>query len=210
MELILKKMHVLLGSCGVIVLSACGGASTSGGSPDGPPGEGIGTTSFESLSADAKNLMQKYESAPLSSVAAMPLSGSATYRGVAAYSLDSSDPNSVVQNADALSQIELSANFALSQIEGRAYDFKSFDPNITVEGQIDLEGSISGNAFSAVANGTTSESGYGESFDITYNGSVQGTFVGDSAQALVGAGALTGSAPGLGDFPVWMLMIAEP
>ena len=153
--------------------------------------------------------MTEYGTAPATAVDDMPNTNSTMYRGIAAYSSEYSDPADIAQYAETLSQLELNANFATSSMTGRAYNFKSVDPNITIDGQIDVTGTISGNTFAADVDGTTKEAAYGQSGNVTYNGTVNGEFVGSNAQAVRGSGYAVGSEPGYQPFPVWIVWGAE-
>lgn len=190
-------MRVALWLGTALSLSACGGSSTSNGS------------SFESLASTGNNLIATYGNAPITDVQNMPQTSTATYRGVVAYSLDYSDPSLILEYAETLSQLELNANFATSQVSGRAYNFENYDPNITVGGQVNVNGSISENEFTGDVSGTTTESGYGESVNVTYDRSVGGVFVGSGAEAIIGTGYAEGSTPGYGSFSVWMVFGAN-
>lgn len=179
----------------VTLLSACGGSST-------------GVSSFEALSSRGQALLSQYGSAPVTDVANMPTTGTATYRGVAAYSSDYSSPVNIAQYATTVSDIELTANFANSTISGRADNFQQrVDPNISMSGQVDVvNGTISGNTFSAALSGTINESGYGLTVPVNYSGSVNGEFVGSGAEAVRGTGTAVGDAGVYGQqtvYTVW-------
>ena len=88
----------------LLVLAACGGGSTGG-------------SSFEQLSTKGLNLVSEYGSAPVTQVSSMP-TGTATYRGVAAFSSETSNPNQIIQTARTVSEIEITADFSDSTLSG--------------------------------------------------------------------------------------------
>lgn len=183
--------------CLVSSISACGGSSTSGG------------PSFETLSTSGSALLEQYGNAAPTGVDNMPITGTATYRGVAAYSSDSSDPVYIAQYADTLSELELNANFGTSTISGRAYNFKTNVPGVSIDGQVNVNGTISGNTFDADLSGSTVESNEAITANLNYTGTAQGEFVGTDAQAVRGTGTATGDAGILGSYTVYMLWGAE-
>lgn len=189
----MKNLRIMMGCGAMLFVSACGGSETSGG------------PSFSTMSATGNQLLAQYGSAPATDVNDMPQAGSATYKGVAAYSSEFSDPADIAQYADTLSELELNANFATAEMTGRAYNFKNVDPTYTIDGQVNVNGTITGNTFDAAVSGTTQESVPGASATVTYDGSVQGEFVGSGAEAVRGDGFATASSPGFEDVPIWIL-----
>jgi hypothetical protein len=176
------KLNALLTTTAVLALAACGGSSTGGSG-----------SSFQQLSTSGINLISQYGNAQATAPASMPV-GTATYRGVAAYSTLYSNPVDIVQFAETLSEVELVANFDTSGLSGRAFNFRYIDPAITVSGELQVTGSISSNTFNANINGTLVESYQGASLPVNWNGSVTGDFVGNNADAIVGTGSAIGDA----------------
>jgi hypothetical protein len=193
------KIPTMCVSLGILAsLSACGGSGTSGG------------PSFSSLSSTGQSILSQYGSAPTTDVANMPQSGTATYRGVAAYSGDSSDPAYLAAHAQTLSQLELNADFGTSSISGRAYNFKTIRPGASVNGQIDINGTITGNTINATLTGSTQESFESiQDYTVNYSGNVQGEFVGSGAEAIRGTGSAIGDAGILGSATIYTLWGAE-
>lgn len=189
------KIVLFLGSA--LFLSACGGSGTSGG------------PSFNTLSSSGNRLIDQYGTAAETDVANMPTSGSATYKGVAAYSSDYSDAASILEYAGTLSELELTADFANSSISGRSYNFKNLDATTTVEGQINVSGAITGNTFNATVSGNTEESYLNQSANVSYDGTASGEFVGTDAEAIRGTGSVTGDAGIYGTYPVWFVWGVE-
>jgi hypothetical protein len=194
----MKLPGICVGLCLVASLSACGGSGTSGG------------PSFSSLSSTGQSILSQYGSAPATDVANMPTSGTATYSGVAAYSTDSGDPAYLALYAQTLSQLELNADFGTSTISGRAYNFKTIRPGASIDGQINVNGTISGNTFNADVSGSTRESVDAiQNYQVNYTGNVQGEFVGSGADAVRGTGSAIGDAGILGSATVYTLWGAQ-
>lgn len=156
------------------LLAACGGSETGG-------------SSFAQLSSSGINLVQKYGDADPTAPAAMP-TGSATYNGVAAYSTDYSMPENIVNYADTLSKVQLNANFNSSTLSGKAYDFVTNEPGYTIAGELQVNGIINSNTFTAGIGGTLMETYQGVSVPVGWTGNIAGGFVGTNAQGLVGLG----------------------
>lgn len=180
------NINILLATTAVWALAACGGSSTGGSG-----------SSFEQLSTRGLDLISQYDNASATAPSSMP-TGSATYRGVAAYSSSTSDPNQIIQTARTVSEIELAADFDSSTINGRAHNFKVSDPalpGITMGGEIQISnGEINGNQLTANASGTLTERFQNVAIPVSYGGTLTGSFVGDSAEAIVGSGTAVGTA----------------
>jgi hypothetical protein len=175
----MKLAHIILLGSSVTLLTACGGGGGSG-------------ASFESISSKGLSLLATYGTAPVTDVANMPSSGTANYTGTAAYSTVYSTAAGIAQNATSVSDVSLVADFANSTMSGSSQNFKSYDPNISMSGRINVNGNITGNEFSAAVNGTVTESGYGLTIPVNYSGAVGGVFVGTNADAVRGLGSATG------------------
>ena len=177
-------LNKLMALTPLLALAACGGGSTGG-------------SSFEQLSTKGLNLVSEYGSAPVTQVSSMP-TGTATYRGVAAFSSETSNPNQIIQTARTVSEIEITADFSASTLSGRAYNFKVSEPtlpDITMSGEVAItNGVISQNQLTADISGTLVERASNIILPVTYNGTVTGNFVGDNAEAAIGTGSAVGSA----------------
>ena len=174
----MKVNTVFLAGCSIAILSGCGGG-------------GSGGATFESISTQGQSLLATYGTAPVTDVANMPSSGTATYSGTAAYSLDYSTAAGIAQNATSVSDVSLVADFASSTMSGSATNFKAYDPNISLDGKINVNGVITGNEFLAGVTGTVTETGYGLKIPVGYSGTVAGEFVGNNADAIRGLGTAT-------------------
>lgn len=181
-----------------VLLAACGGGSS------GP--------SFDSLASEGNAIISRHIEAVPTPV--MPVTGTATYDGVAAYSVFYTDPLDILSDPDTLSELQMTANFGSNTLTGRAYNFRSYDPTTNMSGELSItNGVISGNGFNADVGGTIRETGSG--FDITadYVGSLSGDFYGGNADAVSGFGTATGTprAPYdyLGSLDVNSVFIAE-
>lgn len=190
-------LTMFLATAAVVTLSACGGSSTGGGQ-----------SSFEQLSAEGTDLIARYGNAPTTALSAMP-TGTATYSGYAAYSTQFSSPADIVQFAETLSEVELTANFDTSALNGRAFNFRYVDPAYQVSGDLAIAGNITGNSFDASISGTLTESFEGASLPVNWNGNLSGEFVGSNADALRGTGTATGDAGLFGTFPASAVFGAE-
>lgn len=180
-------------------VGACGGGGT--GVSD--------QASFETLNVSAQGLLERHKSLSVTDIANMPDSGIATYRGVAAYSSEYSDIDRIIKYAGTLSDLELSADFARSTLSGRVFNFKNFDATTTVNGHLEVNGTISGNSFSASIAGETLEIYHGDSVTVSYSGNVSGDFIDSNAESLRGSGSLTGDAGSQGTDNVWMAFSAD-
>ena len=174
----MKFRNIVLIGSSISILSACGG--------------GGGGASFDSISTRGLTLLATYGTAPVTDVANMPTSGTAVYSGTAAYSTDYNTAAGIATNATSVSEVSLVAYFANSTMSGSSQNFKAFDPNVSMSGRINVNGSITGNEFIAAVNGTVTESGYGLTIPVNYSGAVEGVFVGTNADAVRGLGNATG------------------
>lgn len=179
------------------LLTACGGSST-------------GSSSFETIVSEGRAILDQYGAAAATDPANMPTTGTATYNGAAAYSSDYSSAADIVQYAETVSDVTLTADFANSTVTGTADNFHTVStPNVTLSGSLSLNGTISGNSFSTDLNGTVTETltgltgaqaAYnGTQVPFTYTGSTSGVFVGSAAEAFLAVGTGTGTATFLGE-----------
>ena len=180
----LTKLCKLTALMPVMALAACGGGSTGG-------------SSFEQISTKGLNLVAEYGNTPVTQVSSMP-TGTATYRGVAAFSSETSNPNQIIQTAQTVSEIEIVADFSNSTLSGRAYNFKVSEPtlqDITMSGEVAItNGVISQNQLTADISGTLTERAENRTLPVSYSGTVTGNFVGENAAAAIGTGSAVGSA----------------
>jgi hypothetical protein len=180
------KLKASLAVCSVALLAACGGGSS-------------GTSNFQTLGNQGIDLINRYQTATVTPVQNMP-TGTFNYSGVAAYSAISSiNPTTILNNALALSSVNLSANFTNNTLTGSLSNFID-SQNYTASGSVPLTGTISGNGFtasgSAILVSSFDNSNYFTSANIT-----QGVFIGTQAQAAEGVMSATyGPVSGSGYF----------
>ena len=168
-----KAGKMIAAGLGVISLGACGGGSS-----------GSSGASYSELSSAGIDLITRLDQMPVTEAAAMPTSGGAVYEGVAAYSFSSDDAVQIVQNPDTLSNVKLRADFAGGTISGSATNFRSAY-GIDIDGALSISnGAVRGSEFGADLRGTLREDGV----NVTYDGALAGSFLGQSADALVGGG----------------------
>lgn len=152
------------------VLAAC---SSSGGA---------GSASFDELARQGNALASRLENADPTPVANMPSSGSATYRGIAAYS-DTPNAEFILENGEIVSQVELNADFSSGAVDGKLTNFRWYD-NDRIAGSVDIRnGSIEGNELYADLSGSLT---YGDGAEDV-RGDLAGIFAGQDAGAVVGA-----------------------
>lgn len=191
----LKIVTTIVGSSSL--LAACGGSST-------------GSNSFETIASEGRSLVAQYGAAEATDPANMPTTGTATYNGAAAYSSDYSSAVNIAQYAETVSDVTLTADFANSTVTGTADNFHTVaTPNVTLNGSLSLNGTITGNTFSTDLSGTVTETitgltgaeaAYnGTQVPVTYTGSTNGEFVGSSAEAFRATGTGNGTATFLGE-----------
>jgi hypothetical protein len=196
----------LLGTA-LFALGACGSSSSTTSSaapiqsppttspvqppPTTPPVQPPQTGTFEELKTLASNMFNEQAGFSRTPQANMPVTGTATYSGAAAFrknsemddALDSSDyVNLIKYNPTMVSEVQLTATFApgFGQIQGQFYNFQSAGT-----GQIDGQASFSEeyNATTRTFNGAV-EGGI-DSSDVS--GTVIGEFLGDDAEHIQGS-----------------------
>lgn len=177
-----------------VFLMSCGG---SGGGADGlgetrPPD---GYTSFADLMDQATVLSATWLGAPISDPSALPVSGNATYDGVARMTLDIGGTET-----DLAGELALSADFSGSTISGTILGISDAGEQIypgtllIVNGTIDRSAVISTDyTITADLNGVLQA----PLADMTIDGIVQGDFLGASHPAV--SGAILGTVTGGGD-----------
>ena len=171
----------------VLTLSACGGGGSGG------------ANNFQSLGDQGIALINKYQTANYTPAQNMP-AGSFSYSGVAGYSaISSTNPNTILNSAIALSSINLNADFENNNITGSLSNFVD-NENFTGSGTVPLNGAISGNGFSAAGSGVIVSS-FDNSNNFTSANITQGVFIGPEAQAAEGIMDVTyGNISGSGYF----------
>jgi len=135
----------------------------------------------------------------------MPVVGSARFQGAGAASIVGGSPEIILANATSVYEVEANVNFATGTFTGQATNFQSTQPGITFSGSIPVTGSISGSGFNGSFNGSLGQQGT----TVNYSGSVNGNFVGDNANGMVGTGIGVQSAPGFISQPVFNYWGAE-
>lgn len=169
-----------------IGLSAC---SSSDSDDDRRP-------SYDDLATRGESLISNVVEMDITPLENMPVTGTASYEGVAAFSYDRSE------EADVLSELQLEANFANSEVGGRFHNFVDATQG-NIDGQLDISnGRIIENHFEAEAAGRLTLDG--ESSDVEL--SLEGDFGGDSADAVIGFA--DGGATN-GEFDIEDIFVAE-
>lgn len=173
------KLSTMLATTAVLALAACGGGSSS-------------VSNFQTLSNDGIALLNKHQNATLTPVQNIPI-GNFNYSGVAAYSaINTSDAALILNNALAVSSIDLNANFSTNSISGSLSNFVDID-NYSASGSVPLTGSISGNGFTASGSAVL-VSGFDGSNAFT-SANINGAFFGDQAE--VASGLMSASYGGI-------------
>jgi hypothetical protein len=190
--LVLTVGRAIIFSLLPLTLAACGSSSST--DPTVPPVAPPPTrASFSELSTLASKLFDEQDPLPVTPVANMPVSGTATYSGAAAYkssadvddTLDYPDyQRAILDNPTWVSDVKMTANFASDTVAGKFSNFQS-----AVSGP--LNGEIN---FGYIDILTDSSSGFsdfegtalGRVDSVAVVGSVFGEFVGDSAEFILG------------------------
>lgn len=181
------KLNATLAISAIALLAACGGGSS-------------GASNFQTLGNQGFALINKHQNANATTVQGMPV-GTFNYSGVAAYStMLSSNADTILDNALAVSSIDLTANFREKKITGQLSNFVDSE-NYTASGSIPLSGAITANGFtSSGADGFTAQ-GSGilvssfDNSDIFTSANISGGFFG--SQANVASGLMTASYGGI-------------
>lgn len=173
-----------------VTLSACGGSSSVPGYEElGEKAdavidrvEAVGeyndtTGEFDNVTTDAEMAQR---------------SGSATYTGIAGLWVNDTkeqlqDAIDADEDPDVIADLKLTADFDSSTISGAMTNLQAEDEDMTISGQIDVtNGVISGADLTADLSGTVQTTGDGPDETLTFVGTTDGTFVGDSAEAAAG------------------------
>jgi hypothetical protein len=168
-----------------LTLVACGD-----GSSDGTP---LPATTFNSLQNDFDALFGTYAvGTPVTTPLQMPVRGEATYDGAALYSSVDTFTNDIIDNPTSASRFRLTADFGSADIDGRLYDFRAADPNVSMSGELAIaNGGIVNNAFTGDVQGSLTVNGTPLGYT---GGQVVGNFLGSQADAVSGL-ILQGSSP---------------
>lgn len=154
-------------------LAACGG------------GGGGQLASFDDLSAEQVSLAEAAVAVDRTPVADMPSTGSASYDGVAGFSIGTMPQTT--EDLNILSELALTADFASGAISGSLSNFNSAEGE-DIEGTLALtNGQISDNTFTADAAGTLTRGGAALATDLDMEGAFGGA----------DAALLTGTATGM-------------
>jgi hypothetical protein len=175
-----------------LTLAACGSSSST--DPTVPPVTPPPTrASFSELSTLASKLFDEQDPLPVTPVANMPVSGTATYSGAAAYksSADVDDTlnypdyqRAILDNPAWVSDVKLTANFASDTVAGKFSNFQSAVSG-PLGGEINFDNAgIRRDGSGDYADFEGPVSGIVDSVGVV--GSVFGEFVGDSAEYILG------------------------
>ncbi|MCK0169133.1 transferrin-binding protein-like solute binding protein [Jannaschia sp. S6380] len=194
------KIHVksAVAILAVAGLSACGGG-----------GGGGDAAGFTDLRDDSVALADRVSSLPLTTRADMPVTGTATYSGGAAFAVDrtlddvvdsrTGDANLDDDAITAFGDLQMTADFDGGTIRGRIDDLRDRDLG-EIDGSIALrDGRINDTEFLVAAEGTIRVEDELEQID----GRIGGEFRGDDAAALRGGGDATiGNSAGTSDLAI--------
>jgi hypothetical protein len=175
-----------------LTLAACGSSSSTG--PTVPPVTPPPTrASFSELATLASTLFEQQDPLSLTPVASVPLSGTATYSGAAAYksagdvdgSLGYPDyQRAILDNPAWVSDVKLTADFASDTVAGKFSNFQSAVSG-PLNGEINFDNAgILRDSVGDFAEFDGPVSGRVDSVGVV--GSVFGEFVGDSAEYILG------------------------
>ena len=203
--LVLTIGRVVIFSLLPLTLAACGSSSSTAPTVTPPPVTPPPTrASFSELSTLAKTLFDEQDPIASTPVASIPVSGTATYSGAAAYkSTDDVDGSleypdyqrAILDNPAWVSEVKLTADFASDTVAGKFSNFQSavsgpLDGAINFDNARILRDSADGFAvFDGPVSGSVDSAGV--------VGSIFGEFVGDSAEYILGGIDLDGPT-GLG------------
>ena len=153
-----------------VLLAGCGGSGTTSSGP--------ASTAFEELFLQGEALDSRL--ALLEATETMPTTGTARYRGVAAFG-DTRDEAAISSAPLALSAVTLTADFADSRVSGSLEDFRTGGGGVS--GRMTLrDGSIVDNGFHAGLDGAVDLGG-----GLTLEGqAMSGLFLGAGAAAVAG------------------------
>ncbi len=154
------------------------------------PGETINldpSLTYDQMYTQGKVIFEAVDATPVTPVADMQPSGTATYAGVAA--LSSAPLTNSIDDGELLATVQLDANFNSGDLSGQMGNFRdSFGDSF--DGTLDINsGQVTGNTLSADFSGQLTPS-VGDT--VTYDGGMTGQFRGATG-GLVG-GDITGTA----------------
>lgn len=169
-----------------LTLGACSGSSSSNVTL--PPTR----ATFDQISAANRELFDTVIDLEATPVANMPVSGQATYTGVASYKSDVSIPddigfpdyeNLIVNEPEIVSQVRLTANFAGQTVGGTFSNFQSAELG-PLDGTLTISNAtITDNFFEGDVSGQIGRPG---NLSAIGDGTTEGLFLGGSAEYVAG------------------------
>jgi hypothetical protein len=184
-----------LALAGSIGLAACGGGSND---DDGGGLNGGTLNAFDILRSEFDALEGEYGALQPTNPADMPRIGSALYAGNAVYSdvdgVDDVDIDfaEIIANPSSASRVEITADFFNSELGGRLFDFRSSNPNVSMDGELQIvNGLIGGSLIGGEIDGSLTINGLPADHS---GGTLFGSFIGPDAEA-VGGTISRGSSP---------------
>ena len=173
-----------------LALGACGSSSSTDRTV--PPVEPPPTrASFDQVANQSRSLFDEQVDLDYTPAANVPVSGTATYSGAAAYKTESNIPpdlnypdyeNAILTNPEFVSEMKLTADFGSSSISGVFNNFHSAAAGPLDGGLRIINGKIDGNGFSGDISGNVALPGaVGRA-----TGTTDGNFVGDGAEYVLG------------------------
>lgn len=175
-------------SPGVLLLAAA--CSSTGDLPSLPS-----SPSYSDLYSSGDTLMSTIETLGPTPEVNMPVSGTATYVGVAG--LSSAAPFSSYDDAELIGQAVLTADLSKHELSGSMTGFRDMS-NDAFSGTIVIDnGQITGNGFNGDVSGSLTSPG-ASGGTVALSGTTSGNFMGTDAEGLLGtmSGTRTGSASG--------------
>jgi len=167
------SIQTSLGLISVLTLTACMGT-----------GPTIEQETLVDISTDVAGFVQRNDT--LSAASVVPISGQATYNGVAAYSMTTSSPQGILNTPEQLSDVMFSIDFESGVVEGAATDFRRRDGSQLAGGFELTNGSITDDRIVAAASGSMTLGGR----VVDVEGDVTGALLGVSGENIVGTGTL--------------------
>ena len=171
-----------------VALSACGSSSISGFEDLGNKADAV-TKRVDEIGGDDPEsgiYTNKTEAQE------MPTEGTASYAGFAGFWLNDDQQQVRTDMAEndtpvLAAELNLVADFATSKISGSMTNFQISEEGNSVNGTIDVsDGSISGGNLLADLSGNLNGNVDGQEEEHTFTGTMDGTFLGDGAEAVVG------------------------
>ncbi len=175
-------------------LSACGG--------------GTDVASYDELNARSETLISRLEQTGeynaetqefenFTQTEELPTAGTASYSGTSGMwvgdNMAQAEANANTnETPDILSELNLQADFAASEISGSMTNFQAADPTIGISGAVNIENGVfvsdvQGAGMRADLTGELKTTGGGPDATYAVNGETEGLFVGDNAEGIAGA-----------------------